>query len=119
MAKVRIKGEAELFAKLKHLPEAVAHARRRAIDAQLDETAWDVRDDVPVDTGDLRDSVQEERSKDGSSGKVVVTARHATFVLHGTSDTPAQDFMTPAIRRAEHQFPLRVKDEVRGELRRL
>lgn len=119
MAKIRIKGEAELYRKLKHLPELVDKANRRAVKGQTHETAQDLRRHAPVLTGELRDSIQEELLNRGLTGRAAVTARHAEFVIHGTSDTPANDFVTPVIVRTERQFPDRLRDEIRAELKRI
>jgi len=119
VAKVRIRGEKELYAKLARLPEAVDAANRRAVKGQTHETAQDLRRHAPVDTGELRDSVQEEITNKGLTGRAAVTARHAEFVVHGTSDTPANDFVTPVIARTESRFPKRLRDEVREELKRM
>lgn len=121
MAKVRIKGEAELYAKLKALPAKIAEVERRTVKAEVNETAQDLRRAAPVLSGDLRDSIQEEtvKAKSGAAGRVAITARHAEFVIHGTSDTPANDFVTPVVQRAEDRFPKRLREEVQAELKRI
>lgn len=47
----------------------------------------EAKKEAPVDTGELRDSIDTQnvrRSKHGGSGEVVVKADHATFVVEGT-----------------------------------
>ncbi len=113
---IRIKGEAELYAKLAHLPGKIAAANRRAVEGEVDEIGEDLRRDAPVLSGDLRDSIRTTMGK-GANGRAMITARHAEFVLNGTEDTPANDFATPVILDAEQRFPERLRDEVAEELR--
>lgn len=119
MAKIEIKGLAELERKLKKMPELVEAAAKRAVKGQVDEATEDLRQGAPVKDGDLRDSVQGEIEKGGLAGVAAVTARHAEFVVHGTSDTPANDFVTPVINTVRRHFPDRLADELREELRRM
>jgi HK97 gp10 family phage protein len=119
VGKVTIKGLAELERKLKALPEVVERATKRAIHAEVNEVAQDLRRHAPVDEGDLVRSIQEEIDEDGLGGRAVITAEHAEYVVHGTSDTPANDFVTPAEARARQRFPDRVHDAVLVELRKL
>lgn len=119
MARVEIKGLAELERKLSRLPELVERAAKSAVKAEVDEATEDLRAYAPVDEGDLRDSVQGEITDGGLGGVAAVTARHAEFVVHGTSDTPANDFVTPVINATRRRFPDRFADELREELRRM
>lgn len=119
MAKVVIRGLADLEKKLGQLPEVVERAARAAIEGEVDEAVEDLRAGAPVDEGDLRDSVQGEIAKKGLGGTAAVTARHAEFVVHGTSDTPANDFVTPVINDVRERFPDRFADELREQLRRM
>lgn len=57
---------------------------------------------VPVDSGDLKESIRVEQDGDG-----YVAAPHTDydiFVEYGTSDTPAQPYMTPAAERGGNMF---------------
>lgn len=53
-----------------------------------------MREDVPVDEGELRDSI--EASTEGLSAEAGPTARHGPFVQWGTYKDPPQDFITRA-----------------------
>lgn len=117
--KVRIRGIEELDRKLRQLPQVVEAAGRRAVKDEVHAVAQQMRADAPVDDGDLLRGIQEELEKKGLEGAAVSTARHTTFVVHGTSDTPANDFMEPATQESRRRFPDRVRDEVRDELRKL
>lgn len=119
MAKVEIKGLADLERKLKAMPELVERAARAAVKGETHEAADDLRRHAPVDDGELRDSIQAEIQKGGLAGVAAVTARHAEFVVHGTSDTPANDFVTPVINAVRRRFDDRFADEIRDELRKL
>lgn len=119
MAKVEIKGLAELERKLKALPEIVERAARAAVKEEAEEAANDLRRLAPVKDGDLRRSIQAEIAKKGLSGIAAVTARHAEFVVHGTSDTPANDFVTPVINAVRRRFDDRFAEKIKAELQRM
>lgn len=119
MAKVQIKGLAELEKKLGQLPEIVERAARAAVEGEVDEAVEDLRASAPVDEGELRDSTQGEISKNGLDGTAALTAGHATYVVAGTSEMPARDFVTPVIIDVRQRFPDRFADELREQLRRM
>lgn len=119
MAKTVIKGLDQLERKLRGLPEVLERAARKTIKAETHEAAQDLRRLSPVLTGELRRSIQEELSKGGLAGAAVITDKKATFVIHGTSDTPANDFVTPVIQMIRRRFAKRLTDEVKAELRKL
>lgn len=114
--KVTIKGEKELMAKLRKLPHLIETAGARAVKLTTAQAANDMRRDAPVDTGELKRGIQEEFDAKTVTGRAVSTADYTTFVVHGTSDTPANDFMTPAARRAQKTFPGHVRAEINRDL---
>lgn len=116
---VRIKGLDELTKKLKALPEVVERAGGRATKEETDEVANDMRRGAPVKTGKLRRGIQSEYDPATITGRAVSTARHTPFVVHGTSDTPANDFMTPAAERSRRRYPKRVTEAIRADLGKL
>jgi len=116
---VNIKGLAELEAKLKKLPSLVETAGARAVKGETSDTANDMRRAAPVLSGDLRAGIQEEYDAKTHTGRAVSTADHTQYVVHGTSDTPANDFITPAAERARRRFPDRVRAEIKRELGKL
>jgi len=116
---VKIAGVKELARKLKALPEVVERAARAAVKAETEAVADDMRRTAPRLSGELVEGIQAEFDAKTITGRAVSTARHTPFVVHGTSDTPANDFMTPAARRSEKRLMRRVKDEVATELRKL
>lgn len=116
---VKISGVDELARKLKALPGIVERAARVAVKAETEAVADDMRRNAPRLTGELVNGIQAEMNNKTITGKAVSTARHTTFVVHGTEDTPANDFMTPAARRSEARFERRVIDEVKVQLRKV
>ena len=54
---------------------------------------------VPVDTGFLRDSIEiaVEGGTTTANAEIGATARYGGFVEYGTSNTPAQPYMRPAL----------------------
>jgi HK97 gp10 family phage protein len=79
---------------------ALVGATEKAVDAAEDRGGQAVlagaEARVPVDTGALRDSLHTE--EDPSGGTLVGTdIPYAVFVEYGTSDTPAQPFLRPAL----------------------
>lgn len=73
-----------------------------ASSAHMTQIAAQLRDDAkaaaPVDTGELRDSIEVQGGKDYRI--VRATAEHAFFVEFGTSDTPPQPFLWPQVGKA-------------------
>lgn len=114
--RVEIDGAKVLAAKLRKLPNSVRTGLRHAVTGEVDEVADDMRRGAPRDTGELIESIQAEVYPDGLGGTVAATARHATFVEHGTEDTPAQPFAVPAAERARRRFPDRIRRDVGIEL---
>lgn len=80
--------------------QVVAEGRRQAERVAAD-LVRDQRAAAPVDTGALRDSIVAELQVDPYGVRIVsrARARHASFVEHGTGDTPQKPFFyAPAIR---------------------
>lgn len=113
---ISIKGLDKLTERLGALPEHVDAAARRAVRAEVVDVAQDMRANAPIKDGDLRAGIQAEYDDATLTGTAASTARHSQFVVHGTSDTPANDFMTPAANRSRRRFRRRVITEVNKEL---
>lgn len=97
-----------------NLPQLPARTRRkladalREIGAQVESRAKEL---VPVDTGELRDSIRAEGGLWRGAGdsrpaevEVVATAPHATFIELGTVKAPAQPFLAPAVESVRGEF---------------
>lgn len=109
---VQVDGLDKLKAQLDKLPAAVIAGAQRATHDEVEETADDMRRNAPVRTGELRDGIQAEHDEDGLGGNAVSTARHSTFVEHGTSSTPEQPFVLPAAEASRQRYPDRMRREV-------
>lgn len=116
---VTVDGMGLLAKKLDQLPKAIREGLRTAVTDETKAVADDMRKNAPRDSGDLARSIQSETTSDGLGGTATATARHATFVEHGTSDTPEQPFAQPAAERSRQRFPGRVRESVNGELKDL
>lgn len=85
--------------------QAVARARGvvQASAARVKATAKQL---VPVDSGELRDSITYETRlhQGGAEGEIGPTARHGVFVEWGTSKMAPQAFMGPALDRHGADF---------------
>lgn len=113
---VTVLGKLELDRKLALLPAVVEAGARAAVKSEVHELAEDLRDNAPVLTGNLKAGIRERTTKKGMSGSAVSTAPHTGFVVNGTSDTAAQDFMTPAAMRSEQRFPKTVRRSIEEQL---
>ncbi len=113
---VTVRGQKRLMAKLGALPAHVDAAGRRVVKAEVEEIAEDMRRNAPFKTGELKESIQSEYDDATITGTAAATARHATFVVHGTEDTPAQDFMTPAAKRSQGRFRRRLVKAINDEI---
>lgn len=74
--------------------EVAEEVAERVVSTEVAETAKSL---APVDTGALRDSIAQ------TSEGVVVGAPYAVFVEYGTSESPAQPFVRPAIDEAHEE----------------
>ena len=93
------------------LPQRVEERVIQALDDALDAVADEARDLVPKDTGELHDSIQQERVT-SLVGHVRADAPHAPFIEFGTSNPNrvATPFMFPAAERERGRFVKRIKD---------
>jgi HK97 gp10 family phage protein len=97
------------------LPEQMREGAEKAVAAETEEVAQDMRDAAPYATGELRDGIQAEH--EGLSGQAVSTAPHSWAVEGGTSRMPAQPFAQPAAERSRGRFADRVAQAIREEIR--
>ena len=112
--RVSVEGLDRLAAKLDELPPEMLRGAASAVAATTDAVADLMRESAPVDTGELRDSVEGQAA--GLHGEVRVTASHGVHVEYGTSRTPEQPFATPSAERGRRILPDEVKRHVRQEL---
>lgn len=114
MAKFKVEGLAELNAKLNFAAVRARAAAMEALHEEVDAIREDAKSGAPVKSGALRDGIQGEVG--GTEGKVRTTARHSTFVEHGTYKDPAQPYMAPAAAKSRVRWPLRAGARIRSAL---
>lgn len=107
-----IQGLGELQAKLGYVAVKARAAAAEAVQQEVDAVGEDAEQGAPVRTGALRDGIERETSE--LDGSVTSTARHSTFVEHGTYKDPAQPFMAPAAERSRLRWPLRAAAVIRS-----
>jgi HK97 gp10 family phage protein len=87
-------------------------AHKQAISRAVRQTALSIEADAklraPVDTGFMRNSIQTQVTGE-MSAEVTVGAEYGAFVELGTSRTPAQPFLTPAVDAARQPFEKAIK----------
>jgi HK97 gp10 family phage protein len=78
-----------------------SHEARDPMDEIGEAVVEEARRIAPVDTGDLAASIHAvEETVDGGPGVAIVAdVSYAAFVELGTSDTPAQPYLRPALER--------------------
>lgn len=92
---IRVLGVPQLLARFARAAALGEVAENAAVSAVAVEVAETARSLVPVDTGTLRDSIQEHAEG------VSVTAPYAGFVEYGTAYVPAQPYLRPAADEAK------------------
>lgn len=70
---------------------------------------------APVDTGYMRDHIQ-EKDITNKSGVLESSAEYSIFQEYGTSKMRAQPFMRPALKNSEAQLINIFADKLRSEL---
>jgi HK97 gp10 family phage protein len=125
---VEIAGSAELTARLENLASRIDELSGEALIELAEQIVDDAKALCPVDTGSLRRSIRYERDPDGSiviaaGGGGVVNPRtrrevdYAAYVEFGTSRSPAQPFLQPALEKnlpnLEGLFSGKIEESVR------
>jgi len=99
---VEVDGIARLTAKLNALDGALPDAEEAKMRQALLRIERDAKQIVPVDTGDLRASI-ESRVIRNAEGEVVgvigSNVKYAPFIEFGTSKMGAQPFLRPAVEK--------------------
>jgi HK97 gp10 family phage protein len=111
---IKVDGFPELEAALAKKVTELRDAAEEAVRLETDIIRDDAVKFAPRDSGELEAGIRGRSN--GLGGTVRATARHSTFVEHGTSSTKAQPFMTPAAKRARRRFPERAADIIRKAL---
>ena len=80
--------------------DAVERELQTEVDAVVELIASDAQSNAPVDTGELRDSIEavmEEASELIIRGAIEVGAEHGVYQEFGTIHMPAQPYLAPAL----------------------
>jgi len=99
---IDIDGITRLTAKLNALDAALPDAEEAKMRQALLRIERDAKQIVPVDTGNLKGSIESRviRNSDGEVvGVVGSNVRYAPFIEFGTSKMSAQPFLRPAVER--------------------
>lgn len=88
----------KLAADLNRAGKIAPEASSKALTGIARKLRDDARSSAPVDSGALRDSIKVSGSR--GSRTVYSDVRYAAFVEFGTSDTPPQPFLWPAVPAA-------------------
>jgi HK97 gp10 family phage protein len=95
-------------AELRTYPNRLGKRAADAVRQQAKAVEQAAKNNVPVRTGTLRNSIHTETTGGGSSGSisasVVTTEKYAGFVEFGDGRGPPQPFMGPALDSQEGQF---------------
>lgn len=92
----RVDGLTEIDYKLRDLPGAFRRLAAEAIETGAAIMESEAKGRVPVDSGDLMNSIGTNIREDGLQAAVGSGLFYAAWVEVGTSDTPAQPYLYPA-----------------------
>lgn len=70
----------------------------------------DAKQNAPVDTGYLRNSIQTEIEDDGYYARIFTATEYASFVEFGTSKQHAHPFLFPAAFKYSAEYKRRLKE---------
>lgn len=105
---VKIENLPELEKALRDVTSNVRAGAVHVVSEEVGNIGRDARATAPVKSGALRRGIHD--SADGLEGTVKATARHSTFVEHGTYKDKAQPFMQPSAERARRRLPQRAAE---------
>lgn len=116
---MQVHGLDSLRESLAALAPKLLEASRAAVEGSAEAVQGQTRDNVRVDTGNLRDNVGIHYARGGLSAKVGWKNRHdwyATIHEFGTQRITAQPALGPALEQERMRFEDRLKTEVRRVL---
>ncbi|URM90418.1 hypothetical protein LUW75_10885 [Streptomyces sp. MRC013] len=116
---VDVRGLEALRDQLEELAPALRTAAVRAVRGAAEAIVDGTRENVRVDSGNLRDSVAARYRDGGTRAQVGWWDRDDNYAVHnelGTSSMPAQPALGPAVEAERARIRARVRDEVRREL---
>lgn len=92
----------KLLQTLRALPDRLMQQAKAAAVTAAETAAQIARESVPVDTGELKNSISSASTAEGAVMRAA--APHAPMVEYGTSKMPPQPFMLPAALAVREQF---------------
>lgn len=99
------------------IEKAIREAARAELKATLEYGVFLAKQVVPVDTGELRDSIKATKlvgNQYGVKGEIEATAGHALYVELGTVKMRAQPYLRPAADVAFRNFPKKLAARVQN-----
>lgn len=108
--RMEILNEHEVREALMRLPADIESKAEQAVAESVDAVESSAKSNVPVDSGDLRDSIVGTYS--GLSGVVEVGEHYGWWVEFGTTSSsyPEQPFLNPAAEEERDRFVKRIGD---------
>lgn len=116
----RIEGLERLKRRLARMPQRMKTEVRASLDKSADELVAMQQRLVPVESGDLRASIEKRDGRHELSVEVVAgddRAWYAAMVEFGTVNTPAKAFFFPAYRSLKRRIKSRTRSAVRKAVR--
>ena len=117
---VEIKGLDSLMHKLDRMGGNVLDALEKATKQTSLAAQADARDNAPVDTGNLKQSIstEHERSTEAATSTVYTNVEYGLYQEMGTVNMPAHPFMVPAAKASENVFEHNAKNELEKAIRK-
>ena len=84
MMKVNVSGLNATISALQQIADAIGENKNKLMENIIFDGVTIAKEEVPVDTGELRDSIHGELNPDGTKGAIVAGTDHAIFVEFGT-----------------------------------
>lgn len=127
VAKTRnvVRGDKEILAYLKTLDKEVKDILSEAAEAGAKIVYDDAKSKVPVDTGNLRDSIEMKEGKKTEKRaiwQVIINLKKAfygAFVELGTKDRPARPFLRNAVDRNKRRIGDKVIEVIKNKIKRV
>ena len=115
-----IKGLDSLMRKLDSMGGNVLDALEKATKQTSLAAQTDARDNAPVDTGNLKQSIstEHERSTEAATSTVYTNVEYGLYQEMGTVNMPAHPFMVPAAKASENVFEHNAKNELEKAIRK-
>jgi HK97 gp10 family phage protein len=127
MAKTRnvVRGDKEILAYLKTLDKEVKDILSEAAEAGAKIVYDDARSNVPVDTGNLRESIEMKEGKKTEKRAIwqvrinLKKAFYGAFVELGTKNRPARPFLRRAVDRNKRRIGDKVIDVIKNKIKKV